>query len=258
MAIKGLRFWAAVLIGLASELPVTAQLDSYVVEAKPPQARSREEFKAYLNLAQANVPEKTLNLADALLSTFPDSEFKAQVYRFKMHAYRSLGDVGKTLESGEKSLAANPLDVDTLLTLASVLPNQNAGTKDFDLVLQKAGDCANRALRELETLKASRSVSLSDWGAFQRRMRASAHEALGVVAFKREDYTESVKQLERCVRENPIEEGPQLFKLGVAYQFTGDRRKAVTALERAIELGPEVVATKARVQLRELHQADPE
>lgn len=258
MATRGLRFWIAVLVGLATDLPAAPQLDSYVVEAKPPQARSREEFKAYLNLAQASDPQEMLNLAAVLLSRFPESEFQAQAHRIRMHAYRSLEDVENTVEAAEKALAANPLDVDTLLTLASVLPNQNAGAKDFDLVLQRASDCANRALQELAVLKASRSVLLSDWRAFLRRSRASAHESLGVVAFKREDYTESVKQFEQCVRENPAEEGSQLFRLGVAYQFTGNKEKALAALERAIILGPDVVAAKARLQLTELHQTNRE
>ena len=171
-----------------------------------------------------------------------------------MHAYRSLEEVEKTVEAAEKALAANPLDVDTLLTLASVLPNQNAGAKDFDFVLQRASDCATRALQELAVLKASRSVLLSDWRAFLRRSRASAHESLGVVAFKREDYAESVKQFEQCVQENPVQEGSQLFRLGVAYQFTGNKDKALAALERAMVLGPDVVLCQGQVSAKRIAQ----
>ena len=173
-----------------------------------------------------------------------------------MHAHRSLGDAEKTIEAGEKARTANPFDVDTLLTLASVLPSHGADI-DFNETLERADAYANRALQQLSGLKASRAVSLSEWRAFLRRMKASAYESLGVVAFKREKYLESVESFERCIQESPAAEGSQFFRLGVAYQYTGQRDRAIVALERAITIGPEIVAAKARVQLQELQAAKP-
>jgi len=233
-----------------------ATIESYFIEPKPPQAQSREEFKAYLDVAQAEGPQRSIDLATRFVEQFSRSEFLGQVYRLKMHAYRSLGDAEKTIEAGEKSRTANPFDVDTLLTLASVLPSHLVDT-DFNETLERAEACANRALQELSGLKASRAVSLSEWRAFLGGMRASAYESLGVVAFKREKYPESVKSFERCIQENPVAEGSQFFRLGVAYQYTGQREKAIAALERAITIGPEIVGAKARVQLQELQASKP-
>ena len=187
---------------------------------------------------------------------FSRSEFLAQVYRLKMHAHRSLGEAEKTIEAGEKARTANPFDVDTLLTLASILPSHGAETNS-DETLKRAEAYANRALQELSGLKASRAVSLSEWRAFLRRMKASAYESLGVVAFKREKYLESVESFERCIQESPAAEGSQFFRLGVAYQYTGQRDRAIVALERAITNGPEIVAAKARVQQQELQASKP-
>jgi len=257
MGTRTLRLWSAVLFALFVPTPgESVNIESYVIEPKPPQAQSREEFKAFLEIAQAEDPQRSIDLATRFVEQFSRSEFLAQVYRLKMHAYRSLGDAGKTIEAGEKARAANPFDVDTLLTLASVLPSHGADP-DSNETLQRAEACANRALQELSGLKASRAVSLSEWRAFLGGMRASAYESLGVVAFKREQYPESVKSFERCIQENPVAEGSQIFRLGVAYQYTGQRDKAIAALERAIALGPEIVGAKARVQLQELQASKP-
>ena len=257
METRGLRFWHAALFALLGPtLARSASIESYVIEPKPSQAQSREEFKAYLDIAQAEDPQRSINLATRFVEQFSRSEFLAQVYRLKMHAYRSLGDAEKTIEAGEKARTANPFDLDTLLTLANVLPNHGADA-DFEKALERAEAYANRALHELPGLKASRAVSLSDWRAFLRRMKASAYESLGVVAFKREQYLESVKSFERCTQENPVAEGSQFFRLGVAYQYTGQKDKAIAALERAIMIGPEIVGAKARVQLQELHGTKP-
>jgi len=257
METRGLRFWSAALLALlVPKLAWSANVETYVIEPKPPQAQSREEFKAYLDIAQAEDPQRSIDLATRFVQQFSRSEFLAQVYRLKMHGYRSLGDAEKTIEAGEKASAANPFDVDTLLTLASVLPGHGADT-DVEKTLERAESYANRALQELSGLKASRAVSLSDWRAFLRRMKASAYESLGVVAFKREQYPESVKSFERCIQENPVAEGSQFFRLGVAYQYTGQKDRAIAALERAIAIGPEIVRAKARVQLQELQGTKP-
>jgi|SoiMethySBSTD1v2_1073268.scaffolds.fasta_scaffold505587_2 tetratricopeptide repeat protein len=257
MGTRTLWFCDAVLFALLVPTPaVAATIESYFIEPKPPQAQSREEFKAYLDVAQAEGPQRSIDLATRFVEQFSRSEFLGQVYRLKMHAYRSLGDAEKTIEAGEKSRTANPFDVDTLLTLASVLPSHLVDT-DFNETLERAEACANRALQELSGLKASRAVSLSEWRAFLGGMRASAYESLGVVAFKREKYPESVKSFERCIQENPVAEGSQFFRLGVAYQYTGQREKAIAALERAITIGPEIVGAKARVQLQELQASKP-
>lgn len=255
METSGLSFRTAILLALMTlARAACAQLDSYVIEPKPAQAQSRQEFKAYLDLVQADEPQRTIDLATRFVQRFPRSEFLAQVHRLEMHAHHSFGDSAQAIEAGERARTANPFDVDTLLTLASVLPNQGADSKNFGSALDQAESYARRALQELATLKASRTVPLSDWLAFLRRMRASAHESLGVVAFTRGRYPESVTEFERCTQENPLAEGSQFFRLGVAYQYSGEKVKAIAALRRAIEVGPEVVAAKAKVQLRELQR----
>src|SRR5688500_19057551 len=129
METRGLRFWSAALLALlVPKLAWSANVETYVIEPKPPQAQSREEFKAYLDIAQAEDPHKSIDLATRFVQQFSRSEFLAQVYRLKMHGYRSLGDAEKTIEAGEKARTANPFDVDTLLTLASVLPGHGADT----------------------------------------------------------------------------------------------------------------------------------
>jgi tetratricopeptide (TPR) repeat protein len=257
MGTRKLGFWRIALFALLVPTPAAAAaLESYVIEPKPPQAQSREEFKAYLDVAQAEDPRRSIDLATRFVEQFSGSEFLAQVYRLKMHAHRRLGDAEKTIEAGEKARTANPFDVDTLLTLASVLPSHGADM-DLNEILERANTYANRALQELSGLKASRAVSLSEWRAFLRRMKASAYESLGVVAFKREKYLESVESFEQCIQESPAAEGSQFFRLGVAYKYTGQRDRAIAALERAITIGPEIVAAKARVQLQELQAPKP-
>ena len=92
MGTRKLGFWCIALFALlVPTLAESANIEPYVIEPKPPQAQSREEFKAYLDITQTEDPQRSIDLATRFVEQFSRSEFLAQVYRLKMHAYRSLG-----------------------------------------------------------------------------------------------------------------------------------------------------------------------
>src|SRR5207249_8882440 len=100
-----------------------AQLDMVVFERHPPQARSREELNAVLDIVQTTDAKKIVSLCTDFRKQFPTSEFLGQLYRMEMHAYGTLNDAHKMIEAGQKALELNSHDVDALLTLANTIPN---------------------------------------------------------------------------------------------------------------------------------------
>jgi len=121
-------------------------------------------------------------------------------------------------------------------------------------LLDKAEGYARQALEEIDGLKATRGVPLDKWRKLTARMRSSAQEALGFIAFKRGRYAESVAELEKSIRFNPEASGAVFFRLGVAYLYDGKPLKAQVALERSSQLGPELIRTKAQEQLAKLEK----
>ncbi len=235
---------------ITGALNLEAQFDMMIFEKRPPQARSREELNAVLDIVQATDQRKIVPLCADFRRQFPSSEFACQVYRMEMHAHESLGDYQKMIEAGEKALELCPHDVDVLLSLANALPNGvRGGTNESVSVLDKAERYAHQALEEIGRLKATRGVSLERWRKLTARMRASAHEALGFVAFKRGHYAESVAELEKSIGFNPEAGGAVFFRLGVAYLYGGKTLEAQVALERSSQLGPELIRVKAEEQL---------
>jgi hypothetical protein len=230
-----------------------AQFDMLVFERRPPQARSREELNAVLDIVQAEDRNQIVFLCAEFRKQFPGSEFLGQVYRMEMHAYGRLDDYQKTVEAGEKALEMNSHDVDALLTLANVIPNGvNDPTVESAALLDKAEGYGRRALEEISGLKATRGVPLDTWRKLTGRMKSSAHEALGFIAFKRGRYAESVAELEKSVSLNPEPGGSVFFRLGVAYLYEGKPLEAQVALERSSQLGPELIRAKAEEQLARL------
>jgi tetratricopeptide (TPR) repeat protein len=233
------------------------QFDMMIFQSQAPQAQCRQELDSFLDIVEATQAEGVISSAARFKKQFPESEFLSQVHRMEMKAYKGLNDYKNTVGSGERALAINPHDVDTLLTLANVLPHGVKEGDDSQDVLSKAENYARRALDNISSLKAARTVSLADWLDLISQMKSSAHEALGMIAFKRGRYSESVAELEEGTRLNPVADGAQYFKLGTAYLLNGDPAKAKTALERAFHLGPEVVKSLAQEQLLKVEKKKP-
>jgi tetratricopeptide (TPR) repeat protein len=229
---------------------LNAQFDLIVFEKRPPQAKSREELTAVLDIVQATDEKTIVSLCKEFQKKFPASELAGQVHRMEMHAYGRLNEYGKMIEAGEKSLERSAHDVDALLSLANAIPN---GVSDLTpasvALLDKAEGYARKALEEIDRIKATRGVSIERWRQLTSRMRSSAQEALGFVAFKRGNYTESVAALEKSIGLNPEAGGVVFFRLGIAYLYDGKWLEAQVALERSAQLGPELIRQKAQEQL---------
>jgi len=230
-----------------------AQFDMVVFEKRPPQARSRQELNAVLDIVQTTDPQKTLSLCTEFQKQFPTSEFVGHVYRMEMHAYGGLNDTQKVIAAGEKTLEVNSHDVDALLTVANAIPNGVGSLTTESLgLLDKAESYARRALQEIDGLKATRGVTLDKWRKLTGRMRSSAQEALGFAAFKRGNYAASVAELEKAIRFDPEAGGALFFRLGVAYLYDGKLLEAQVALERSSTLGPDYIRAKAQEQLAKI------
>jgi tetratricopeptide (TPR) repeat protein len=239
-----------------SQLP--GQFDMVIFEKRSPQARSREELNTVLDIVQTSDPNNIVTLCSEFRKQFPNSEFSGHVYRMEMHAFEVLNEYQKVIEAGRKALEVNSHDVDALLTLANTIPNGiNDLSAESATLLETAQGYARQALDEISELKATRGVSLDKWRKLTGRMRSSAQEALGFIAFKQGRYAESVAELEKSIRFDPEAGGAVFFRLGVAYLYDGKPLQAQVVLERSCQLGPELIRSKAKQQLAMIGKVRP-
>jgi len=233
--------------------PLHGQYD-LIIEPKPPQADSREELDLYLNIFQLQDPKKVIESAAKFVRLYPDSEFLAQIRRLEMRSYLTLDDAENAVAAGEKLLSIRPRDAEAFLTLAKVLPRIK-GNKDENL--PRAEHYARSALQEIAALRAPRTITIKEFEKIICEMQSGVHEALGLIAFQRDQFSQSVTEFETSISLHPTAGGSLYYRLGVAYKFMDNRTKARVALRRAAELGPAVVRDLARVQLAELQRNQP-
>ena len=232
-------------------------------EQKQPQAKTKAEYDAYVAVFNEQTPDKKVELASKFLTDFGDSEFKAYIYQMLidsyirqgnpakvveigekfqadypqadnntkkfvlqrlMSAYQQQNNFEKTVESGEKLLVADPKDLPSLLTLASILP-ERLPTDDAKKAeqLEKAQGFAQRALTEINGLQkpagaAGAQITDEQWSSEKNKLLASVYSSIGLIHLNRKEYDKSVEQYALATnlnKANPID----FYRLGIANTF---------------------------------------
>jgi tetratricopeptide (TPR) repeat protein len=234
-------------------LNLQAQFGPLVSPFSVPQSRSQQEFDDYLDVIVATDAATTVQKAEKFASNYPKSELLGLAFQHKMEAYAQMNNFEGTLQAGRKALELLPGNLNTLLTLASAIPDSSTKRDDEADLLREAEGYARRSLQSLATMQIPRQVPMQDWEKMKADMIAQAHEALGHIATKRGELSQAITELEMAAYGSPTPSGIHFFRLGVAYAAAGEVEPADKAFRRAVELGPEPIRRRSMDALTRLN-----
>lgn len=243
----------ALLAAVLSAMPLAAQFGVFRNLGHTPQADTPEEFDLYLKIASEPDPVRCQALVNEFSRLYGESELIGSVYQYQMLAHERLDNLDGVLVAGVRALEHLPENVITLVTMASAIPNRVASDEGTDGRLATAEKYASRAFEALARKQIPRAIRFADWQEYRAKMESRLHETLGHVAVKRGDLEVATTELRAAVEKNPEPEGRQLFRLGVIHAWAGRLDDAKSALERAAQLGPDVIRQRA---LREIEKLD--
>jgi tetratricopeptide (TPR) repeat protein len=226
-------------------LNLQAQFGSLVSPFSVPQSRSQQEFDDYLDVIVAIDAATTVQKAEKFASNYPESELLGLAFQHKMVAYAQMNSFEGTLQAGRTALELLPGNLNTLLTLASAIPDSSTKRDDEADLLREAEGYARQSLQSLATMQIPRQVRMQDWEKMKADMIAQAHEAPGHIATKRGDLSQAITELEMAAYGSPTPSGIHFFRLGVAYAAAGEIEPADKAFQRAVELGPELIRRRS-------------
>src|SRR5436190_18909650 len=224
-------------------------------QAKAPAAKTKAEYDAYLALYNEKDPKKKAELAEKFLAdpAFKDSDFipnahtmvitayagdknwpkvmeaadrasalpiadnkmKAFAYANAMIAAQNTNNVDKVLSYGDKVLAIDPNDLNTLITLSAAIPaNLPADEAGKKAALDKAEGLGRKALAGIQPLLAQ---AQDDQKKQIAQIESQLHGTLGLIAYNRPDYTKSIEEYEATLKGNPKDDVAH-FYMGADYQ----------------------------------------
>jgi tetratricopeptide (TPR) repeat protein len=196
-------------------------------------------------LPRVTDPVKRIQALDDFLKTYPDAEKdnSAGISSAYFQAYQMQGNLEKTVEYGDKVIAAEPNNVPTLNTVGLIyafyLPHASP---------DKGAEYAQKALAAAQTRKKPDGVDDAAFAKDQNLQMGMAHLTIGYAALVKAPKTMKIlpainelKQAAPLLTDNPALQGQAYYFLGNAYEMgtPANHRAALDALNKAASLpGP--------------------
>jgi tetratricopeptide (TPR) repeat protein len=200
--------------------------------APPVNAEEDAAIQAFRTAPVTDMAKKD-QLGEDFLQKYPESRYRPEVYSILVRGYLSQGQVDKMEAVGDKEIALNPADAQTLAIVGSTLPRvMNAGTPDPQKRLDKAEQYSKKALEVLPTLVKPEGLSDADFLKAKDQTSALAYSGLGLVAFRRSKFAEAIPNFEQAVKLDTVPDPVNFYLLGISNEKTSHFEDAVNAFTK--------------------------
>jgi tetratricopeptide (TPR) repeat protein len=206
--------------------------------AAPAGPVNAEEDAAYKALTDASSdPKKRIELGEAFMQKYPQSRYSGPVMANLTVAYLQTGDVAKMEATGDKEVAMNPNDGQTLAILGQTIPRSfNPSAPDAVKRLDKAEQYSKRALEVVPTMPKPDTITEEAFTNAKNQTLAMAHSGLGLVSVRRGKYSEAIPDLEQSVKLDPNPDPVNFYLLGLANQKASHFDDAIAAFNKCAAL----------------------
>ena len=213
-----------------------------------PQADSPEEFDGYLVVLSKSTPVDVISAARQFEKNWPESQLLGPVCQMELEAYRSLNDPPHAIEAGERALKFAPGNLAVTADLASILADVATDPQRLD----QAEQYAHKTLEALKSFKVPKWVAPEKWEKIQGHLKSEAHAALGLVAYKRGEIPQAIREFETAIDFAPEPEPTEYYRLGRLYQVNGDKPAAIQKLRQAAAMNDPTIRQLAQKVLKAL------
>jgi tetratricopeptide (TPR) repeat protein len=190
------------------------------------------ETSAYNAIASEQDPNKRMTEIEKFTPAFPKSKYEAQVSQLALYSLRQLNQPQRLEAYGEKTLAANPDSISTLLMMGDAYV---ATPKD-------AAKAATYASKVITLVGANPDTKE------KKSYAGLAHVTLGRAELNQEKLVPAVTDLKAAVtllQDDAADQQQALFYLGYAYAKQNHKADAVASLQKAAAIdGPYAAPAK--------------
>ncbi len=225
----------------------TRQLNAPPQAAKAPSWKSRDEYDAYMAMANEKDPNKKIQLAEAFLTKYANSDFKEGAYVIEMQIYQQQNQPDKAIEAAHKVLQANPDNPDALRFLSFVFPFMYKGdAPDHDAKLAEAETEAKHGLEVVQKLQKPANLPEDQFNQIVKGLRDIFNGTIGFVDLQRKDYAGAITADKAAAEDNPSDEYV-FYRMGLAYLYSNphDYDNGIWYLARAVVLAQAAHDTNA-------------
>jgi hypothetical protein len=192
-------------------------------------------------MSQEKDANKKIQLAEAFLQKYANSDFKDGAYMAELQAYQQLGQNDKAVEAAHKVLDANPNQLnqlDALRFLSFAFPFVYKGdAPDATAKLSRAESDAKLGLDTLQKLQKPAGASDEAFNQALKGLRAIFNGTVGFVYLQRKDYPTAITSYKAAGEDDPTNVYT-FYNMGLAYLYSNphDYDHGIWYIARAVDL----------------------
>lgn len=203
-----------------------------------PKVDPKEEaaYKAFFDANPQDADAK-IRLGTDFLKTYPKSRYNEAVNAGLVQAYYQKQDWNNFYSAADRALELNPNDVDVLVIVGWVTPHiVNASDPSSAKRLDQAEANERKAIDLIPNLPKPINLTDDQFVEVKNQKLAEAHSGLGLVDFRRQNYDDSVKELQQAIQGSKTPDPTDLFALGAALQNSQHYTEAVNAFNQCAQI----------------------
>jgi hypothetical protein len=202
------------------------------------QAKSQEEVKAYQDAYAKTDPALVEAAADDFAAKYPNSELRGALYARAMNLYSQSNNTEKVIVTGEKAIAADPINPIPLVVVASAIAESTHETDlDREQQLALAAKDAHAAIDNIDTgLVLPANADPQKVAANKRNIQTMAYDTLGMIDMNKKDYAAAQQNLQKAIelsKDNP--EAVLYLRLSVAQDHLEQYPQALDSANKAVQ-----------------------
>jgi hypothetical protein len=197
-----------------------------------PKINPKEEadYKAVMLLSEG---DKKIEDSQQFLQNYPGSRYEEMVENGLVSAYCGKQDWAHFYAAADKILAKDPDDADVLTLVGWIIPHLYIrGEPDALKKLEEAEIYEKHAIEVISVLQKPGNLSDEQFAQAKAARLSQAHSGLGLVYFQKQDFTNSVKELQLVTQGSAYPDPTDLFALGTGLQQLNRNSEAADALAK--------------------------
>jgi tetratricopeptide (TPR) repeat protein len=177
-------------------------------------------------------PAKKSQLGEDFVTRYPSSQYSEVVYDQLIKTYYEQGNWTPFYADADKAIEKRPDDFNILTLVGWVIPHQyNPDDPDAMKKLDKASMYEMHAIDVLTNMVKPPTVTDDQFATAKTQLLSQAHSGLGLVYFRRQDYENSVKELQQATG-GTSPDPTDIYALGISLEQLNRYGEAADAFQK--------------------------
>ncbi len=202
--------------------------------AEAPKVDPEEEaaYKAFYD-SKSGPSDQVVKSGEAFVQKYPTSQHTEGVYSVLTQAYFNAQSYDKMQAAADKALTLNPDDVNVLVLIGWFIPhNYNPEDLDAERRLERAEKYETHALAVLVSLSKPAGITDEQFQTTKTELTSQAHSGLGLIYFRRQQYDNSVKELQQATQIGTRPDPVDYYVMGVELKQLNRPADAADAFQK--------------------------